>query len=98
VTAYGNDGRVQVRAWGSDDREVTYRIAAEHVPSPPPPSDLDWAGLTPGDSIEVKYIQDGAGVNGWVVFAVGADYVQLNDWGAYKSADAALAVVLGDPQ
>jgi hypothetical protein len=99
VTAYDNDPRVKASVWGSSDRDVTYRIAAADVPVPHPQSDLSWRGFTPGDAVDVNYIQDGHGVNGWVVFAEGADhYVKLNDWGAFRSVDVALKAVLGDPR
>lgn len=99
MSAYDRDPRVHVNAWGRDDREVTYTVSAEYVPATPPPSDVDWSGYGPGDEIVVKFIQDGGHVYGWVVEADGEDRTtRLTDWGAYVSADAALAVVLGEPQ
>ncbi|GAA0494312.1 hypothetical protein Ade02nite_20430 [Paractinoplanes deccanensis] len=99
MNAYTNDPRVHVNAWGSTEREVTYTVPAQYVPAQPPDSDLDWSAYTPGDTIEVKYVQDGFTINGWMVFAGNDSHTRLlTTWGCYHCADTALAHVLGDPQ
>jgi hypothetical protein len=98
MTPFDNDPRVQVDAWGSNERDVTYRVAAEHVPANPPSSDLNWGAYRPGNAIVVQYIQDGGYINGWVVSAEDNLVSRRLTSAAYISAEAALRNVLGDPR